>query len=475
MATIAEALAIALDHLKAGRHREAGILYGRVLEVDPDNAEALHRNGVLAWLAGDLPGATAMIARSVERDGSDADAHFNLGALQHIALRTEEAIASYRRAIDIRPDFPDAEYHLSEALQAIGRIGEALGVLDGLLARHPHHPDGWRQRGDIEADLGRPGAAVGFYEMALSLNPDDQGARDRLAAQDAAYRSRRTILEAAGPDGRHDLSDVTFLIAFRADSDDRRRNLRYIVQYLLKHTTAAILIGEDRTGPSDLPDTLGPELAARCLHLQVEGNDTPFTHKAHLVNRMVDAAGTPVVALHDTDIVVDPVQYVLARDAARKGGSLVFPYNGLFFWVLGKEVVRFGHTLSTAPLNALCPRFPLMHRNSPGGAAFFDRMTLQAAGGYNEAFLSWGYEDDELVERFRRLGLGVERMPGPLYHLDHARPENSSERNPFIQANKAELERIRTIDPDRLRAEIREGRLRRPLLSSKDLPPPAAG
>lgn len=478
MATVAEALAVALDHLKAGRNREADLLYNRILEADPDNAEAMHRLGVLAWLEGDRTKALELIGRSVERDGSDADAHFNLGALQHIALKTEEAIASYRRAISVRPDFPDAEYHLSEALQAIGRIGEALAALDVLLTRHPHHPGGWRQRGDIEAELGRPGAAVSFHEMALSLDPEDPQTRERLAAQDAAYRTRRAILEAVGPDGRHDLSDVTFLIPFRADSDDRKRNLRYIVGYLAKHTNATILIGEDKAGESDLAAALGPALAGRCRHLHLTGNDTAFTHKAFLINRMVEAAETPVVALHDTDIVVDPVQYVLARDAVRQGTipgtgqglGLVFPYNGLFFWIMGKEVLRFGHTLSAAPLNAVCHRFPLMHRNSPGGSAFFDRRTLLEAGGYNEHFLSWGYEDDEIVERFRRLGLGVERTAGPLYHLEHARPQNSTDQNPFLAANRAELERIQGLDAAGLRADIAAGRLRRPLLSARDLP-----
>ncbi len=474
MATIAEALALALDHLTAGRRAEAETLYNRIHEAAPGNAEALHRLGLLAALRGDHDRALELLTRSVERadadQAPDADALFNLGSVLHVRLRTEEAIVAYRRAVALRPDFPDAEYHLSEALQGAGRFDEALAALDVLLGRHPHFPRGWRQRGDIEADLGRPGAAVTFYEMALALDPADTASAERLALQATAFQARRAALDARLADGRHDLRDTTFLIPFRADSEDRKRNLRWIVGYLLKHTDSRILIGEDKDGPSDVAGALGPELAARCRHLHLTGNDTPFTHKAHLINRMAEAADTPIVALHDTDIVVDPVQYAQARDAVRRGGGLVFPYNGLFFWIMGREVHRFGHTLSAAPLNAVCPRFPLMHRNSPGGAAFFDRARLRQAGGYNERFLSWGYEDDEIVVRFRNLGLTVERTAGPLYHLEHARPENSTDLNPFIAANRAEVERVRGMDAPALRAEIAAGRLSRPLLSSRDLP-----
>ncbi|ALG73427.1 hypothetical protein VY88_21405 [Azospirillum thiophilum] len=467
--TLDEALAIALDHLKAGRLEEGEALYSRILDADPGNAEALHRLGFIAARNGDAGRALDLLTRSVERV-PDADALFNLGTLHHRALRTEEAVATYRRAVAERPDFPDAEYHLSEALQGAGRLDEALEVLGVLLGRHPHFPAGWRQRGDIEAELGRPGAAVHHYEMALALNPGDALSQARLAEQDAAYRARRAAMDARLADGRHDLRDTTVMIPFRADSEDRKRNLRWIVAFLLKHADTTILIGEDKDGPSDVPDALGPGLASRCRHLHLRGNDTPFTHKAHLINRMAEAAETPIVALHDTDIVVDPVQYVLARDAARRGDGMVFPYNGLFFWIMGREVLRFGHTLSAAPLAGVALRFPLMHRNSPGGGAFFDRDLLLASGGYNEAFLSWGYEDDEIAERFRGLGLRVDRVPGPLYHLEHARPENSSDQNPFFEANRLELERIRNAGPDRLRADIAAGRLKRPLLSSRDLP-----
>lgn len=48
MATVEEALDIAIDHHASGRLAEAETIYSRILDVDPRNAPALHLAGVLA-------------------------------------------------------------------------------------------------------------------------------------------------------------------------------------------------------------------------------------------------------------------------------------------------------------------------------------------------------------------------------------------------------------------------------------------
>ena len=52
MATISEALAIAIQHHQAGRLQAAEQIYRQILAVEPNHADAIHLLGVIAHQAG---------------------------------------------------------------------------------------------------------------------------------------------------------------------------------------------------------------------------------------------------------------------------------------------------------------------------------------------------------------------------------------------------------------------------------------
>jgi hypothetical protein len=54
----------------------------------------------------------------------------------------------------------------------------------------------------------------------------------------------------------------------------------------------------------------------------------------------------------------------------------------------------------------------------------------------------------------RALGGRVGRVPGPLFHLDHRPGPDSSQETIYHESNRLELERIRSLPPEALRAEI---------------------
>lgn len=74
----------------------------------------------------------------------------------------------------------------------------------------------------------------------------------------------------------------------------------------------------------------------------------------------------------------------------------------------------------------------------------------------NEAFVSYGPEDQEREARFRKLGFVSCRAQGLLYHLTHPRGVNSDDGHPFSASNWAEFRRISKLSRLRLAAEIAE-------------------
>ena len=71
-------LAAGARHHEAGRFREAEQLYRRVLQRNPNNAEALNLLGVLAAQAGRPRDAKDLMAKAVAIEPGNPEFHYNL-------------------------------------------------------------------------------------------------------------------------------------------------------------------------------------------------------------------------------------------------------------------------------------------------------------------------------------------------------------------------------------------------------------
>jgi len=92
-----------------------------------------------------------------------------------------------------------------------------------------------------------------------------------------------------------------------------------------------------------------------------------------------------------------------------------------------------------------------------GGAVVCDRKDFFMVGGYNENFISYGYEDMEFFARIEKLGYGISRIDyANAYHLPHPRGTNSSYNN-YHRANKQELTRVQNMSAAELRHYAHNG------------------
>ncbi|MBY6264563.1 tetratricopeptide repeat protein [Azospirillum sp. 412522] len=149
MATILEALTLALDLHLAGRFGEAQELYARILDVEPEQPDALHYLGVLAGQIGRGEFGLTLIGKALRLRPEAADVHANCANLLRGLDRPDEAESSYRRALALRPDFAEA-------------------WTDRAFARH--------SRGDPAAI----DATAGMLERALRIEPTLDPAREKL-------------------------------------------------------------------------------------------------------------------------------------------------------------------------------------------------------------------------------------------------------------------------------------------------------
>jgi predicted O-linked N-acetylglucosamine transferase (SPINDLY family) len=207
MATISEALAIAIQHHQGGRIQAAGQLCRRILAVEPRHSATWHLLGIIAQQAGQPAAAVDCIQRAVQFDPLTAAYHNNLGEAYRALGKLDEAVACYRRAIALNPRSVAAQNNLGVALQAQGQSDEAARCC--------------RQALELEPDF-----AAGHYNLAIALqrqgNLDESQAHYRRALQlkpdfAAAWHNLGTVL---GTLARHDEAAACYRRVLEIDPQD---------------------------------------------------------------------------------------------------------------------------------------------------------------------------------------------------------------------------------------------------------------
>ena len=193
MATIPEALAIAVQHHQAGRLQAAEQIYRQILQAQPDQADALHLLGVMAHQMGHYGTAVEYIGRAIGVQGDVAAFHNNLGYVLRDQGKLDEAAACCRRALELNPDYADAHNNLGNVLRDQGKLDESVVHYRRALELKPNFAEAHSNLGNALRDQGMLEEAVASYRRALELKPDYAEAHNKLSN---ALRDQKKLDEA---------------------------------------------------------------------------------------------------------------------------------------------------------------------------------------------------------------------------------------------------------------------------------------
>lgn len=247
MATIPEAMSIAVNHHQAGRLDDAKLIYEQVLQVVPDHPDALHLLGVIAHQNGNHQVAIEQIRRAIKSNPHAAAYYGNLGVAYRASGRVDEAVACYRRALEIAPEYAEAHNNLGNLLNRLDMPDEALACCQRALQIRPDYAEAHDNLGNALQAQGRLDEAVATYQRALQGNP---GLAETHRNLGFAYMQQRKLDEAAAcfrravqlsPDkaevhnllglalkdlGRNREAEASFRQSLRIDPDQRLTEVR---------------------------------------------------------------------------------------------------------------------------------------------------------------------------------------------------------------------------------------------------------
>ena len=116
----------AQDLLRQGRLREAEVAFARVLEADPQHAEALNVLALAALSRGQVSAATDYLRRAAAAAPDDAVTLHHLGRAHDAAGDVAAAVQAHANAVRLRPEFYVGRLSWATALERAGRVDDAV-------------------------------------------------------------------------------------------------------------------------------------------------------------------------------------------------------------------------------------------------------------------------------------------------------------------------------------------------------------
>jgi len=166
-----ELLQQALALHQQGQLALARAQYDVILTIQPNNAEALHLLGIIAYQTQNHQRAVDLIDQAVALSPDNAAYYSNRGLALHALNNFAAAIAGYDQAISISPDFADAWYNRGLALQELKEPESAIVSYDKAIEIKPDYAAAWSSRALALKECKLYDAALTSYDKAIELNP----------------------------------------------------------------------------------------------------------------------------------------------------------------------------------------------------------------------------------------------------------------------------------------------------------------
>ena len=217
-------LALAAEHHKAGRHKEAEKLYRELLRENPKNVDAMRMLAGIAASQSFTEEAESLFRRTISLAPDFALAHLDLGMLLQEQHRYSEAIECFAKTAALQPKSPKPHFLLGSILSLSGKTTSALKAYRHTLKLQPKHPSALLGLGHTLKTLGQQQEAIDAYRDCIRLKPDNGEVYWSLANLKTYKLSGKDIeiMEATigNSDDLSDQSRVNFLFALAKAKED---------------------------------------------------------------------------------------------------------------------------------------------------------------------------------------------------------------------------------------------------------------
>ena len=162
----------ALEHHQAGRIDQAELFYEEILGLSPENLDALHFLGLIAYQNQDYDTAISLIMKAININPKNPVFFRHLGQIFQKQNKWDQAKDSYQQAIKINPKYIEAYNNLGGLFHLRKKLDQAINLFQKSISLNSNVASTHYILGKLFGEKGNSPRALKSYQMALYCCPD---------------------------------------------------------------------------------------------------------------------------------------------------------------------------------------------------------------------------------------------------------------------------------------------------------------
>jgi predicted glycosyltransferase involved in capsule biosynthesis len=250
------------------------------------------------------------------------------------------------------------------------------------------------------------------------------------------------------------MNDITFIIHLRKDTVERSKNVDIVLSYYksIIPTAKFIVVEDDRVSNFRF---LESDKAIKYIHFYNIGQH----NKCKGYNIGLDNCDTEIICFLDIDCIVSKQNIEKSIETLKQTESICIGYNGVaiyFNYDVKNSITNQSDLLydfletfvdkSNLYNNYTNEFYHVANIKAVGGVLLGYKSTFKKIGGFNPNFKGWGYEDNEIIIRSKKLNVpifAINTFKPYLFHLPHISNADKNTESNHISYNLNREEFIR--------------------------------
>jgi len=261
-----------------------------------------------------------------------------------------------------------------------------------------------------------------------------------------AWRAERKQRTRETPRSPIALADVAFIIPVRVETADRLANVLALTRHLTTMYACRVLLGCEQ------PESLRSVVPSSVEVIGVDGSPDHAFHATRVLNEVSRHVDAPIRVHCDTDTLIPVEQLLESVEQIRRGDAdVVLPFS---FGIGVPQSERDAFAVGELELEGVVRPRPMV--GIPTGLCqVWSAEAFERAGMENERLIGWSPDDAERMDRLAILEMRVDRVSGPVFHMDHVTVGGRDEASEYHEMSEAERQRILAMSRSDLEAEVR--------------------